>query len=135
MSTLSINQVLWCKNGETVIIKGIHDGQIFVEYKGKVYQRPLTVIGKKLFTKKQEEKINHFNTLDQKEIKCMNLITQPNQLHKSECSSCVFQRCGDCFGKEQICDDYRGTSEIDVSHGTSYGDATFIRMFKRSRNH
>lgn len=49
-------QRLICKNGEEVIVEHIIEGILTVEYKGKLYQRPLSIVGEKLFVKETDEK-------------------------------------------------------------------------------
>jgi len=49
-------QKLLTKNGEEVTVKHIIEGILTVEYKGKLYERPLSIIGEKLFIKDKDKK-------------------------------------------------------------------------------
>jgi hypothetical protein len=48
-------QKLLTKNGEEVTVKHIIEGVLTVEYKGKLYKRPLNIIGEKLFVKDNDK--------------------------------------------------------------------------------
>ena len=48
---LYIGQVLNCNNGEEVIVRNVTKENITIEYKGKTYQRPISIVGKELFLK------------------------------------------------------------------------------------
>lgn len=111
--------------------------------------RPLNIIGQKLFTQRNIIKpqpiknvhINHSelpieNNMQKMPINDSELGYIQSGHIMYTCSDCVLQRCGDCFGKGEICEDFKFTPRLDVglSNGTPCGDATFFKMHGRSRN-
>ena len=46
---LYVGQTLTCNNGEEVTVTKVAENTITIEYKGKLYQRPKTIVGYKLF--------------------------------------------------------------------------------------
>jgi hypothetical protein len=91
MNNLYIGQILKCLNDETVIITDIRNDKIIVEYKKKLYERPLSIIGNKLFI--MENDIVKFDV--------------------KSCKSCIYMRSDDCFGQKEICDKFKPCPNVD----------------------
>lgn len=52
------------------------------------------------------------------------------------CNTCMLMKRGDCFGKNDICEDYKhspSVSEREKKTWPTYGDATAFRLGKRRR--
>lgn len=54
-----IGDILFCKNGETVVVKKLTENKIEVEYKNKLYSRDLSLIGETLFKQPFEEQVQN----------------------------------------------------------------------------
>ena len=115
---LKLGQELWWvkKNtGEQGAVKviGIHDDHFEVSYKGKRYQRPYTILGKKLFFEPQ---------LSEKKLSC---------------DTCFFRVSEECMSLRSIpCEDYRAVpniSKTEKENWPQYGDATAFRLHDRKR--
>ena len=98
MKNLKLGQVLFAGNGEKVTLKAIRENSIIVEYRYKMYKRPLNIIGEKLFV-------------------------EPLKIYT--CYDCFLQRGGTCFGKDVICNDFKYAprmTESDHAYWPKYVD-------------
>jgi len=119
-------QLLWTKTNELVEVSAVSGSSLTLSYKGKLHTRPKSVLGKKLFLKA-------FST---------NLIDTPRMLDNQfdgtrECSSCMNKRSEKCYGSKTICSDFKYTGTISNKERElwpEYGDASHLRMKRRSRN-
>ena len=50
---MEIGRTLYCLNGEKVKVVAFDSQSIFVEYQGRTYSRPVSAIGKTLFSSKK----------------------------------------------------------------------------------
>ena len=89
-------------------------------------------------------KNNETNAIDYLEVKTPvienieNYCTSENQVEtdiskdfQPMCKNCMLLKKGDCFGKDNICEDYRYAPDMDDEkrkNWPKYGDATFFRM-------
>lgn len=55
LDRIHVNQILYTKDGERVIVVRVANGKIDVNYKGKEYTRDISIIGDKLFVKAPSE--------------------------------------------------------------------------------
>ena len=134
---LYIGQTLRCKNNELVIIIDFRDDRIFVDYKGKVYERNRNIVGVKLFFLEDDNYKNEINYRN-------NLSTASNELDLQEninlecCNTCMLEKRGDCYGnKNSICENYKHAPSIsnkEIENWPKFGDATYYRMTNRKRN-
>jgi hypothetical protein len=119
MVDLHIGQRLVCSTGEKVIIKSVTTDRIWVEYRGKIYKRPKSIIGTKLFFEKTDGQL---------------LKPKVSQNYEYKCRDCMVYRRGDCFGKMHLCDDFIASPNIsrqEMDNWPSMGDAS--RYKARSR--
>lgn len=150
---LKIGMILYCKNGETVKLASFSDTHIRVIYKGKIHERPITVLNEKLFFVKSCEKIiladssqtqkkivtelpnTLISPINSKEnISTADVLQTPikqeENVWKKSCRNCRFQVSGECSSWE-LCDDYQpvySPPKSETDYWPKYGDAT---MFKK----
>ena len=58
-------------------------------------------------------------------------------MDNKSCKTCLEMKRGDCFGKQQVCDDYKYAppmTEEKKQQWPKYGDATAFRLGKTRRN-
>ena len=56
MYNIQVGQVLWTKNGDSVVVFAFSDKEIIVEYRGKRYKRPRHDVGVRLMPEPQKTK-------------------------------------------------------------------------------
>lgn len=88
---LYIGQQLKCLNEETVIINDIRNDKIIVEYKNKLYERSLDIIGVKLFVIEGDLDICEYKS----------------------CKNCISMRNDSCFGQNEICGTFKPCPRLD----------------------
>jgi hypothetical protein len=140
---LKQNMILYCVNGQTVTLTAFNDSTITVQYKGKSYERSVSVIGQTLFVEDpcMAEKNATDRSSASEPVKPISLkadpprrpvsITPPTQQNPPRsCMNCKFQKSGECTSWD-LCGDYQPAytvSSLETDHWPQYGDAT---MFKR----
>ena len=147
---LKKHMLLYCANGETVVLEGFTDSQIWVKYKGKIYDRPITIINYKLFYDNPCAKTVYlhkgkvYNSLDdcqkkqlKNDVKTEKLVPSPemNASPQKSCRNCRFQISGECSSWD-LCDDYQPVYKLSKSE-TDYwpreGDATRFKKHGRKK--
>lgn len=103
---LYIGQVLRTTTEENVVVRKIFNDEISVEYKGKIYQRPKSIIGKKLF----------FMHYDKVSIK--DKVKEPLR-ETYTCNDCRLKIRDDCYGEKKICKDFKFSPRNRI-YGTFY---------------
>ena len=63
-----VGQTLYCKNGETVVVREVIENSIIVDYKDLSYERPKNIIGTMLFIDNPTLELNNSIELKQKKI-------------------------------------------------------------------
>ena len=119
-------QLLWTKTNETVEVFAISGDSLTLSYKGKLLTRPKSVLGEKLFLKE----------LITKPVDTPNAYSN-NFDGTKECSDCMNNRSEKCYGSKTICSDFKYTGAIsntDRELWPEYGDASYMRMKRHSRN-
>ena len=118
---IQVGQRLWwvdhSTNTEgTVIVQSTEESQFSVLYNGKIYYRPYSVLGEKLFESSQLRKSTP--------------VSKANG-----CEKCFLRTSGECTRLSNVvCEDYRPTQSIEKSEQDSWpshGDATSFRMQRR----
>lgn len=146
--TLKKHTVLYCSNGETVIVEDFSDTHIWVKYKNRIVERPISVINERLFfTKPQTEPINNCDEKTyspSEEAPNDSAASEPTALErlrrelneeKKSCLNCKLHRSGEC-SSWGLCEDYQPAvriSQSDMSYWPVEGDATRFR--KKRKNH
>jgi len=123
--------VLFCRNGQIVVVERYTDTHIWVKYNGKLYERPITIINEKLFFENPCEKKL---TVDEHE-KEQGKDQYDQTVKEKHCFNCKFQCSGECSSWE-LCDDYQPAytvSEVEKTYWPKYGDATLFRRKSRKR--
>ena len=153
---LEKNMILYCKNGETVVLVTFTDRNIWVKYKGEIYLRPITTINKTLFLRnpllkklfQNNEEIGLFDLSDKKQTRSetrVNSITtatvvepKPKQADTTErksCMNCRHQLSGECSSWD-VCEDYQPVyvvADSEKNYWPTYGDATLFRRKSRKK--
>ena len=117
INKLYINHTLKTLTDEYVKILEIDDDSIVVEYKGKEYTRKKSIIGNKLFIIKEDLKVEEYEV-------------------KRSCDSCFYLKNESCFGRSNICEDYKhvvSISKEEAARWPKFGDATYYRMISKKR--
>jgi len=156
-------QMLWTKSGESVEVFAVSKNCIIVVYKGKIYKRSKNILGKKLFLERPanivDSKMTFVNMKDKsqqtnplnsqkpigKTVKphMESSVVETSQKNKDQhdvtkvCSNCMKYRSEKCFGSKSICFDFKYTGKIsneEREHWPEYGDASYMRMKRFSRN-
>lgn len=114
-------QKLLTTTKEYVTIVKIEGNDILVSYKGKIYKRSKSIIGKKLFIVERDT------------VKPPNEVpaTYFKPAPKRACYDCMEMRRGDCFGQKRPCEFFRpapSVSREEVNNWPKYGDATYYRL-------
>ena len=143
------NMLLYCRDGQTVILDNYSREFIWVRYKGKIHRRPIEAINQTLFltdptnheipTRKDEtcileslsRKVKESSTNPQK----TSSIVSANEEIEKTCMTCRFQRSGECF-PSQVCDDYEpvyNTPKDEKDAWPQYGDATMLGRRKHRK--
>ena len=121
VGTIHEGQQLWTKTNETVIVVSVTVSDIIVEYNGKRYRRPTSVIGDKLLLNPPTALDSLSDSVDERET----------------CENCRSYRSQACFGGKAICSSYRFAPTVQESereHWPKFGDASYMRMKGHSRN-
>jgi len=102
---LKIGQYLITTTNEKVIIVEITNDTIKVNYRGKIYSRPKSIVGEKLFLIVEDQKISNINIIQfNKKVDDRNNKKENETLMKDKtCKDCMSYRIDDCFGEEKIC--------------------------------
>ena len=129
---LKQNMTLYCRDGQTVTLIAFNDSTITVLYKGRPYNRSLSVIGETLFLENPCKK--NLSTADTPSVSKLKtpvpVPTGKEQETPRSCMNCKFQKSGECTSWD-LCEDYQpaySVSGLETDHWPQYGDAT---MFKR----
>ena len=125
---LFVGQRLYCNDGSTAVIIRKTTEFIELEYKGKKYQRPFSVIGEKLFVVPKQRAINSTEEVAPSSV---SYLQEPPIV--DDCHSCMKNRSEECFGNRSgiICEDYIPIPNIpknEREHWPKYGDATALKM-------
>jgi len=132
MANLYVHQKLRCKNGELVKIVRIENENIYVEYKGKIYSRPSSVVGEKLFIMEEDvykeklahieksvvaKKINNGRIKDKyapiaKRISLDDSANSSNAYQRVDCDHCALKKRDECFGKSKTCEFFRAIPSV-----------------------
>ncbi len=120
---LYIGQKLKTTTNEFVTIVKIGEKDIYVDYKGKIYKREKSIIGKKLFViqNNAEDLSNHSS----------NPITKSVVEIEKSCNSCMVLKRDECIGKKSICEYYKHSPSIskeEINNWPKFGDATYYRF-------
>ena len=112
---IKVGETLYCKNGETVVVTAVHEKYVFIEYKGKIYTRDISIIGRTLFresltstkqnTKYQKEKTKQLSK---------KTINQREKIQKASCYECAFYKREECFGEKMACKDFKYAPTISL---------------------
>ena len=140
MHEIYVGQKLVCVNGDVVIVKKITHDEIIVEYKTKLYRRPKSIIGQKLFFEeankegKPETGEKLFKTPTEKK---QPISTKSMKIGKRKftCKDCMVYKREDCFGEQELCDRFRKVPVADktiTDNWPKIGTATYYRI-KNSR--
>ena len=108
---MKVGDILYCKDGSTVKVLSFDSQTITVEYNGKSYCRPISILNHKLFEEGNDT--------------------------KKTCEDCISYRNKTCLvPRETACGDFKPAPPHSISnseHWPKYGDATAIRLRDRGR--
>ncbi|HZK33486.1 MAG TPA: hypothetical protein VFC60_03200 [Tissierellaceae bacterium] len=117
MDKLYINQKLKTAKGEIVEIVDIKDDKITVLFNGKKHSRHRSIIGYKLFVINEDQ--------------------DTNEILNRTCDDCFILKKGDCFGRKEICEDFKYVASVSKGYYESwpkYCDASMWRVnYERKR--
>lgn len=138
MNTYNLKKymILYCKDGQIVILHDFTDSMIRVKYKDKLYDRPITIINEKLFFENpcrvslSNKRIEAAASMGEDES-----TNQENAKQEKKCINCSFQHSGECSSWE-VCDDFQpaySVSDTEKAYWPQYGDATLFKRKRRKR--
>ena len=145
---IQVSQILYCNNGEPVVVINKTDTIITVEYKGQLHTRPLSIIGDKLHTKCKSASIANCQSGKKDVAATPSIINQQSKLKSRSsvtdqqlnlisndspsCFQCMLQARDDCFGMPHgICEKFVQKPEISADkqkNWPKYGDASAYRL-------
>ena len=143
------NMLLYCRDGQTVILYNYSREFVWVRYKGKIYRRPIEAINQTLFLDDPthneklsgdnkaigEKKWFHQVRKNSDRVERLLPSVDENEKERKTCMTCRFQRLGECFSSE-VCADYEPAYIIPKEERDAwpkYGDATILSRRKHKK--
>ena len=144
---IQVSQILYCNNGEPVVVIKKTAESITVKYRNRLHIRPISIIGDKLHVdfpyakvlnleKEKKAKKSTANLKNEQETSVLSQDDYPqytsNVTIPPSCFQCMLQARDDCFGMPYgICEKYVQKPSItrkDMKNWPKYGDATAFRF-------
>jgi len=144
---IHVSQILYCNNGEPVVVVSKTAKTITLEYKNQLHIRSLSVIGEKLHVNPPMQKYKSIqnpnsanksllvSNISQGESSPKHSCSQQNQYDYKDtpsCFQCMLQARDDCFGMPYgICEKFVRKPEISDDkrkNWPKYGDASAYRF-------
>ena len=146
------HMVLYCKDGQTVVLENYSYAFVWVSYKGKIYRRPIEALNKTLFFNDPIQRKKHIDEeIDYEEKSILESpCSKKDKLTKNKktavstdeektertCMNCKIQRSGECFSA-RLCKDYEPAYTVPESERNQwpeYGAATMLKRRNYKNN-